>query len=122
MVLIYKCPNCGGNMTFDPEKQLLHCDYCGNESKVEDVETEEREDDVEQNLSNTKVYECPNCGGKIIEKKSKRGKVFYCCNNYPTCQTAYWDKPINELCPNCNAMLTEKNGKVKCSSCKYCII
>lgn len=66
MVLIYKCPNCGGNMTFDPEKQLLHCDYCGNESKVEDVETEEREDDVEQNLSNTKVYECPNCGAEII--------------------------------------------------------
>ena len=66
MVLIYKCPNCGGNMTFDPQKQLLHCDYCGNESKVEDVETEEREGDVEQNLSNTKVYECPNCGAEII--------------------------------------------------------
>lgn len=66
MVLIYKCPNCGGNMTFDPEKQLLHCDYCGNESKVEDVEREKREDDVEQNLSNTKVYECPNCGAEII--------------------------------------------------------
>ena len=68
MVLIYKCPNCGGNMTFDPEKQLLHCDYCGNESKVEDVEVEEKDEQEESSeaLEHTKVYECPNCGAEIV--------------------------------------------------------
>lgn len=66
MVLIYKCPNCGGNMTFDPEKQLLHCDYCGNECKVEDVEVEEKKEPEDEVLNNTKVYECPNCGAEIV--------------------------------------------------------
>ena len=65
------------------------------------------------------VCKCPNCGHDIIEKKSKRGKVFYGCNNYPKCKTAYWDKPIGESCPECGAMLTEKNNKIKCSSCDY---
>ena len=51
MVLIYKCPNCGGNMTFDPEKQLLHCDYCGNECKVEDVEVEEKKEPEDEVLN-----------------------------------------------------------------------
>ena len=57
--------------------------------------------------------------GKIVEKKSKRGKVFYGCNNYPKCKTAYWDKPTGELCPECKNMLTEKKDIVKCSSCDY---
>ena len=65
------------------------------------------------------ICDCPNCDGKIIEKKSRRGKVFYGCSNYPKCKTAYWDKPISEKCPKCSEMLVEKNGKVKCSSCDY---
>ena len=65
------------------------------------------------------ICDCPNCNGKIIEKKSRRGKIFYGCNNYPKCKTAYWDKPIDKKCPECGEMLTEKNGKVKCSSCDY---
>lgn len=65
------------------------------------------------------ITDCPNCDGKIIQKKSKRGKIFYGCNHYPDCKTAYWDKPIGETCPECSAMLVEKNGKIKCSSCDY---
>ncbi len=65
------------------------------------------------------ICDCPKCSGKIVEKKSKRGKVFYGCNNYPKCKEAYWDKPIGRSCPECNSMLTEKNGTVKCSSCDY---
>ncbi len=65
------------------------------------------------------ICDCPNCKGKIVEKKSRKGKVFYGCNNYPKCKTAYWDKPIDKKCPECGEMLTEKNGKVKCSSCDY---
>ncbi len=65
------------------------------------------------------VCDCPNCDGKIIEKKSKRGKVFYGCNNYPKCKTAYWDKPTGEKCPECGEMLVEKKNNIKCSSCDY---
>ena len=65
------------------------------------------------------VCDCPNCSGKIVEKKSRKGKVFYGCNNYPKCKTAYWDKPISKKCPECGEMLVEKNSKVKCSSCDY---
>ena len=45
--------------------------------------------------------------------------MFYGCNNYPKCQTAYWDKPIGEKCPSCGEMLTEKKNSVKCSKCDY---
>ena len=65
------------------------------------------------------ICNCPNCDGKIVEKKSRKGKVFYGCNNYPKCKTAYWDKPIDKKCPECGEMLTEKNNTVKCSSCDY---
>ena len=65
------------------------------------------------------VCDCPNCEGKIVEKKSKRGKLFYGCNNYPKCNTAYWDKPIGEKCPECSEMLVEKKKQIKCSKCNF---
>lgn len=65
------------------------------------------------------ICDCPNCDGKIVEKKSKKGKVFYGCNKYPSCKTAYWDLPIGEKCPSCGSMLTAKKSIVKCSSCDY---
>ena len=66
------------------------------------------------------ICDCPKCtSGKIIEKKSKKGKVFYGCNNFPKCKEAYWDKPIGEMCPECGNMLTEKKDKIKCSNCDY---
>lgn len=104
------CPNCGSPLvirkgrygSFTACSNYPECKYIKNEPK-EIVE----------------VCACPNCDGKIIEKKSKRGKVFYGCNNYPTCKTAYWDKPTGELCPNCNSMLTIKKDKIKCSNCDF---
>ncbi len=65
------------------------------------------------------IIDCPNCSGKIVEKHTKKGKVFYGCNNFPKCKTAYWDMPTGELCPNCNEMLVKKNDKIKCSKCDY---
>lgn len=62
---------------------------------------------------------CPNCDGKIIERKTKKGKIFYGCSNYPKCKFATWYKPINEYCPKCNNILVEKNNKIVCSSCDY---
>jgi len=57
---------------------------------------------------------CPkaDCTGEIVEKKSRRGKVFYGCNRYPDCQFALWDKPIAQSCPQCNSpYLIEKTTK-----------
>ena len=39
------------------------------------------------------VCDCPECGGKVVEKKTKKGKIFYGCNNFPKCTYATWDKP-----------------------------
>ncbi|HAB67526.1 MAG TPA: type I DNA topoisomerase [Firmicutes bacterium] len=67
------------------------------------------------------ICNCPNCNGKIVEKKSRKGKIFYGCNNYPKCKTAYWYKPIDKMCPECGSMLLDKGKKIICSNdeCKY---
>ena len=65
------------------------------------------------------ICKCPNCDGDIVEKKSKRGKIFYGCDNFPKCKTAYWDLPIDKMCSECGSMLTRKNNKIKCSSCDF---
>jgi DNA topoisomerase-1 len=70
---------------------------------------------------------CPQegCNGYVVERKSKRGRIFYGCSNYPKCKFASWDKPVNEACPNCGAkFLVEKVNKSKgeylqCIKCKY---
>src|SRR5881398_1134308 len=54
----------------------------------------------------------PGCGGEIVVKKSRRGKVFYGCANYPKCDTVFWDKPVAEKCPQCGKpFLLEKTTK-----------
>lgn len=84
---------------------------CSNYPECKYIKQEEKKEII--------LCDCPNCEGKIIEKKSRKGKVFYGCNQYPTCKTAYWDKPIGKKCPSCDFMLVEKNKKIKCSNCDY---
>ena len=64
------------------------------------------------------IMPCPKCDGKIIEKKTKRGKIFYGCSNYPKCDFASWDKPVKS-CPKCGEMMVEKKKRVTCLSCGY---
>jgi DNA topoisomerase-1 len=55
---------------------------------------------------------CPQDGGEIVEKRSKKGKVFWSCSNWPDCRFASWYKPVNEKCPECGAeYLLQKNGR-----------
>ncbi|WP_407923295.1 DNA topoisomerase family protein [Desulfobotulus alkaliphilus] len=57
---------------------------------------------------------CPEegCSGELVERKSRRGKVFYGCKRYPDCTFAIWDKPIAEKCPDCgHPYLVEKTTK-----------
>ena len=68
---------------------------------------------------------CPLCDGEIIRKKSKRGRAFYGCTNYPKCNFVSWDEPIEERCPQCNSYMTIKRNKkgntIRCSNkdCGY---
>ncbi len=57
---------------------------------------------------------CPQegCDGHLLEKKSRRGKIFYGCSRFPACTFAIWDKPVSRQCPTCGAgMLVEKSSK-----------
>lgn len=63
---------------------------------------------------------CSKDGGEIAVKKSRRGKVFYGCVNYPKCDVVFWDKPVNESCPQCSSpFLLEKTTK-KDGTVRYC--
>lgn len=67
---------------------------------------------------------CPRCHeGNIVERKSKKKRMFYGCDRFPTCDFVSWDKPINRPCPKCGGMLVEKKGKktvhVQCTQCEY---
>ena len=68
---------------------------------------------------------CPECKtGTVVERKSKKSRVFYGCTNYPGCEFLSWDKPIARPCPKCNATLVEKKRKkqgvgIQCTKCDY---
>ncbi|MEC1678776.1 type I DNA topoisomerase [Bacillus mojavensis] len=67
---------------------------------------------------------CPSCGeGNIVERKSKKKRIFYGCDRYPDCEFVSWDKPIERKCPKCGKMLVEKKLKkgiqVQCVECDY---
>ena len=87
---------------------------------------------------NTLGIKCPKClsadrqdkEGEIVEKRTKKGKIFYGCSNWPKCDFALWDKPVRqaqggptgEKCPKCGSLLVEtKRKQVKCSNkeCNY---
>ena len=60
---------------------------------------------------------CPLCGKNIVQRKSKKGKIFYGCSGYPDCNNVYWYKPVDEKCPECGSLLVEKKGKGTTLSC-----
>ena len=67
---------------------------------------------------------CPTCGkGKVIERKSKKNRIFYGCDRYPECEFVSWDKPVGRNCPKCDHYLVEKKGRggkqIACSNCDY---
>ena len=106
------CPNCGSPLVIKPSKYGKFT-ACSNYPTCKYIKSNKEEKEVKEIIS------CPKCDGKILEKKTKRGKIFYGCSNYPKCDFASWDKPIEEKCPNCNGTLTEKKDKIKCMNCDY---
>lgn len=76
---------------------------------------------------NTKPYfketnaTCPKCGGKVILRKSKKGKTFYGCEKWPECDFATWDTPTDEKCPQCGKSLFRKSFFGKGSGVLHCL-
>ncbi|MFC4812398.1 type I DNA topoisomerase [Paenibacillus sp. GCM10023250] len=67
---------------------------------------------------------CPKCKvGKIIERRSKKGRFFYGCDQYPGCDYVSWDKPASKPCPNCGGLMVEKRNrsgaKLVCTQCEH---
>jgi DNA topoisomerase-1 len=96
-----KCPDCGAHLV---RRQGRFGEFvsCSNYPTCKYVKRE------------TTGVACARagCRGEIVVKKSKRGKVFYGCSEYPKCDAVYWDKPVQEPCPQCGApFLLEKTTK-----------
>ena len=104
------CPLCGSPLVLRKGKYGTFT-ACSNYPECKYIKKEQKE--VKE------IVKCPKCGGMIVERKSKKGKVFYGCNNFPKCKTATWDIPTGELCPKCGDLLVEKDGHIKCNSCEY---
>lgn len=67
---------------------------------------------------------CPKCKqGRIVERRSKKGRIFYGCNAYPECDFVSWDKPVAKPCPACGSLMVEKNARGRktwrCTSCNH---
>ena len=104
------CPECGSPLVIRKGKYGSFT-ACSNYPDCKYIKKEE--------VKVVEVCDCPNCSGKIVERKSKKGKLFYGCNQYPNCKTAYWDKPTGEKCPECGEMLVDAKNGIKCSKCDY---
>ena len=106
-----KCEKCGSDMVFKtgPYGKYMEC--------------------TNETCKHRKPYrkstgvKCPKCGqGMIVERKSKRGTVFYGCDKYPDCDFTLWNEPTGEECPECKSLLVKKVLKkgtvIACSNMK----
>ncbi len=99
-----KCPDCASNLV------VRHGRYgkfigCSNYPDCKHIESLNKPTDT--------GVQCPKCKkGSILERKSRRGKTFFSCDKYPTCEYAIWNKPLAEACPTCHwPILTVKTTK-----------
>jgi len=74
---------------------------------------------------NTKSYaekvgaRCPECGGDLVKRRTRRGRTFYGCSNYPTCGFTIWKEPLSTACPQCGGLLVvDRKGWAKCYHCQ----
>ncbi len=103
------CPECGGDLVIRKGKYGEFV-ACGNYPTCKYIKKEKKEV--------VEVCACPKCKtGKMVERKTKKGKLFYGCNNYPKCNYALWYKPTGEICPKCGELLVTKNDEVICVKC-----
>ena len=104
------CPECGSPLVLRKGK-YGEFTACSNYPDCTYIKKETKE--VKE------IMNCPKCGGKIVEKTTKKGKVFYGCDNFPKCKVAVWDMPTGEVCPKCGGLIVLKEDTSKCNDCNY---
>jgi DNA topoisomerase-1 len=94
------CPDCSSQLVKRYGKYGAFV-ACSNYPECKFIKTEKKDTGIN----------CPNeCGGTIIRKKTRKGKIFYGCSDYPKCKFATWDEPVAKSCPECGrAFLLRKN-------------
>jgi DNA topoisomerase I len=103
-----KCPACGKNLAIKHGRfgEYTACSDYPDCSYIK--------------LKSTGVRCGKNCGGEIVERKSRRGKTFYGCSNYPKCDFVLWNKPIQEPCPVCKAPFTVIKTTKRHGTIRFC--
>lgn len=106
------CPKCGANLVIKMGRfgKFLACPKFPECKHAEPLEP--------QKPAFEKEIPCPKCGtGHIVEKRTKKRKIFYGCSAYPDCDFALWDKPTGEKCEKCGSLMVETKRKlVRCSN------
>jgi len=105
-----KCPKCGSNLVLRQGKYGSFI-ACSSYPKC----TYTKKEIVDTGIP------CPlECGGKILRKKTRKGKIFFGCSNFPKCDFATWDEPINQPCPECGREFILRKNKIKGDPYLYC--
>lgn len=99
------CPNCSSPLV---KRHGKYGDFiaCSNYPTCKYIKKEEKEV-----VEKEPILVCPNCGGNIIEKTTRRGKIFYGCDNFPKCKVATWDLPVRV--EGKKLIVKDKNGEEK---------
>ena len=106
------CPKCGSPLV---RKHSRYGKFvaCSNYPECKYIQDNDKK---EENV--VPIMQCPNCNdGVIVEKKTRKGKIFYGCNNFPKCKTATWERPTGNLCIKCGGMMVEGKDGIKCNNC-----
>lgn len=105
------CEKCGHKMVIREGRfgKFLGCSNFPKCKNVKPYETEEKKP----------AGKCPECGKNVFALKTKRGKVFFACEDREGCNFMSWDAPTGEKCPDCGKFLIKKGKTIKCSACQY---
>lgn len=101
------CPECGHDLVIRKGKYGEFI-ACSNYPECKYIKEQPKES----------FATCPKCGGNIIAKKTRKGKIFYGCDNYPKCDYALWDEPTGDVCPDCGGLMVRKKDRVYCPNCQ----
>lgn len=104
------CPECGSPLVVRRGKYGMFV-ACSNYPACKYVKKEEKDTGIA----------CPeDCGGTIVRRKTRRGKLFFGCSRFPKCRFASWDEPISESCPECGRQVIFRKSPIKGESILYC--
>jgi len=105
-----KCPQCGSTLVIRQGKYGTFI-ACSNYPRCKYIKKEKKDTGIS----------CPlGCGGTILRKKTRKGKIFFGCSNYPKCKFATWDEPINQPCPECSRQFVLRKNSLKGKPYLYC--